>query len=38
MLVQSITANKIDSEHTWDYKRSLPVCETEILQVTVKKK
>ena len=26
------TANKIDSEHTRDYKRLLPVCEAEILQ------
>ena len=39
-LFQSITANKIDSEHTRDYKsikRILPVCETEILRVTVKR-
>ena len=34
---QSTTANKIDSEHTQDYKRLLPVCEAEILSVTVKK-
>ena len=36
MLFQSITANKIDSEHTQDYKRLLPVCVAEILLVTVK--
>ena len=30
-------ANKIDSEHTRDYKRLLPVCEAEILRVTVKR-
>ena len=30
-LVQSTTANKIDFEHTRDYKRLLPVCEAEIL-------
>ena len=36
-LFQSITANKIDSEHTPDYKRLLPVCEAEILRVTVKR-
>ena len=35
-LFQSTTANKIDSEHTQDYKRLLPVCEAEILRVTVK--
>ena len=28
-LFQSTTANKIDSEHTWDYKRLLPVCGAE---------
>ena len=28
-LFQSTTANKIDSEHTRDYKRLLPVCEAE---------
>ena len=33
---QSTTANKIDSEHTRDYMRLLPVCEAEILRVTVK--
>ena len=37
-LFQSTTANKIDSEHTQDYKRLLPVCEAKILRVTVKKK
>ena len=37
MLFQSTTANKIDSEHTRDYKRLLPVCEAEILHVTVKR-
>ena len=36
-LFQSITANKIDSEHTQDYKRLLLVCKTEILRVTVKR-
>ena len=35
-LFQCSTANKIDSEHTRDYKRLLPVCEAEILRVTVK--
>ena len=30
------TAAKIDSELTRDYKRLLLVCESEILQVTVK--
>ena len=35
-LFQSTTANKIDSEHTQDYKRLLPVCKAEILRVTVK--
>ena len=37
-LFRSNTANKIDSEHTQDDKRLLPVCEAEILQVTVKMK
>ena len=36
-LFQSTTANKIDSEHTRDNKRLLPVCEAEILRVTVKR-
>ena len=36
-LFQSTTANKIDSEHTQDYKRLLPVCEAEILRITVKR-
>ena len=36
MLFQSTTANKIDSEHTGDYKRLLPVCKAEILRATVK--
>ena len=36
-LFQSTTANKIDSEHTRDYKKLFPVCEVEILQVTVHK-
>ena len=36
-LFQSTTANKIDSEHTQDYKRLLPVCEAEILRVQKKK-
>ena len=35
-LFQSTTANKIDSEHTQDYKRLFLVCEAEILRVTVK--
>ena len=36
-LSQSTTANKIDSEHVHEiYKRLLPVCEAEILRVTVK--
>ena len=35
-LFQSTTANKIDSEHTRDYKRLLSICEAEILRVTVK--
>ena len=35
-LFQSTTANKIDSEHTRDYKRLLPVCEAGILRVKVK--
>ena len=37
VLFQSTTANKIDSEHTRDYKRLLRECKAEILQVTVKK-
>ena len=36
-LFQSTTANKIDSEQTRDYKRLIPVCEAEILRVTVKR-
>ena len=36
-LFQSTTASKIDSEHTRDYKRLLPVCKAEILRVTVKR-
>ena len=36
-IFQSNTANKIDSEHTQDYKRLLPVCEAEILRVTAKR-
>ena len=35
-LFHSTTANKIDSEHIRDYKKSLAVCKFEILQVTVK--
>ena len=34
-LFQSTTANKIDSEHARGYKRFLPVCEAEILLVTL---
>ena len=37
MLFQSTTAYKIYSEHTIGYKRLLPVCEAEILRVTVKR-
>ena len=37
MLFQSTTANKIDSEHTQDYKRLPPVWEAEILRVKVKR-
>ena len=37
VLFQSTTANKIDSEHTQGYKRLLPVCEAEILLVTLKR-
>ena len=36
-IFQSNTADKIDSEHTRDYKRLLPVCEAEILRVSVKR-
>ena len=36
-LFQSSTANKIDSEHTQDYMRLLPLWEAEILRVTVKR-
>ena len=36
VLFHSTAANKIDSEHTRDYKRLLPVCEAEILRATVK--
>ena len=36
-LFQSTTANTIDFEHTRDYKWLLPVCEAEILRVTVKR-
>ena len=36
-LFQNMTANKIDSEHTWDYTKLLPVCKVEILQITVNK-
>ena len=36
-LFQSTTANKIDSEQTRDYKRLIPVCEAELLRVTVKR-
>ena len=32
-LFQSSAAIKIDSEHTHDFKRLLPVCEAEILRV-----
>ena len=36
-LFQSTTANKIDSEHTQDYKRLLLVCKAKILRVKVKR-
>ena len=36
-LFQRTTANKIDSEHTRQYKRLLLVCEAAILQFTVKR-
>ena len=36
-LFQSTIANKIGSEHTRDYKKLLPVCEAEILRITVKR-
>ena len=36
-MLSSPTADKIDSEHTRDYKKLLPVWENEKLQVTVKK-
>ena len=35
-LFQSTTANKIESEHTRDYKKLFPAYEVEILQVTLK--
>ena len=31
----SARANQIDSEHTRGYKRLLPVCEAEIVRVTM---
>ena len=34
-LFQSTKANKIDSEHTREYKRLLPVCKAEVLPVSV---
>ena len=33
--VLQASAHKIYSEHTQDYKRLLPVCKAEMLQVTV---
>ena len=36
-LLLGTKANKINSEHTQDYKRLLLVCEAEILRVTVKR-
>ena len=36
-LLQSDTANKIDSEHTQEYKKLFSVCDVEILKVTVNK-
>ena len=35
-VIQTTEANKIDPEHIRYYKRLLPVCEAEILRVTVK--
>ena len=32
-LFQSTTVNKIDSEHTRDYQRLLPVCDAEIFEL-----
>ena len=37
VLFHRTITNKIDSEHIQDYKKLLPECEVEILQVTVKK-
>ena len=37
VLFQSTIANKIDSEHTRDYKKILLVCEAAILQATEKR-
>ena len=37
MLFLSTRANKIDSEQTQGYKRLPPVCEAEILRVTLKR-
>ena len=34
---QSITAYKIDSEHTRDYTKLSPVCKVELLQATANK-
>ena len=36
-LLQSTTANKIDSEHNKDCTKLFRVCKVEILQVTVNK-
>ena len=36
-LFQRTTANKMDFEHTREYRRLLPVCKAEILRVTVKR-
>ena len=36
-LFQRTTAYKIDSEHTRDYTKLFPVCDVDILQVTVNK-
>ena len=36
-LFQSTTAYQVDSEHTQGYRKLLPVCQVEILQVTVNK-
>ena len=36
-LFQNTTANKIDLEHTRDYKKLFPLCKIELFQVMVNK-